>query len=155
MRKHQEDKLWKDVSILCQLLGHLLSDLADRGGFRGRVEYREDITADVPDIFCGWADARIRFRDVWAQHWSESVLPRSKLGDISTYAERMRSGGSLPPIMVCRYDDGDALVDGNRRCSALMKLTPSERERVVMPAFIIDLRTKDEEDEERDAGGEG
>lgn len=156
MKKYQEDRLWKDVSILCQLLGHLLSDLAEKGGFVGRVEYARDIVPFVADIYCGWADARIRFADVWKQHWSDSVLPRSKLSDIHTYARRMRRGADLPPIMVCRYDDGDALVDGNRRCAALMLLTPEERAQVVMPAFIIDLRSdENRENQECDAGGEG
>lgn len=141
MKKHQEDKLWKDVSILCQLLGHLLSDLAEKGGFAGRVEYRENVVADVPGIHCGWADARVKFADVWKQHWSDSIMPASKRAHIDAYARSMRHGAVLPPVMVCRYDDGDALVDGNRRCSALMRLTSEERKKVVMPAFVIDLRS--------------
>ena len=158
MEKHQEDKLWKDVSILCQLLGHMLSSLAEKGGFVGRVEYVEDFAPCVADTYCGWADAKVRFRNVWQQFWGESVLPRSKRADIDDYAERMRKGADLPPIMVCRYDDGNALVDGNRRCAALMRLTPEERERVVMPAFVIDLRSnanEDGENEECDTGRDG
>lgn len=154
MKRQEDTRLWRDVNILCQLIGHLLSDLGKRGGFVGRVMYVENYAPFVPDTFCGWADARVKYADVWKQYWSDSVLPRSKRDDIEKYVRKLMEADAageiseLPPIMVCIYDDGAVTVDGGRRCSALMKLEPEERERVVMPAFIIDLRKSEREREE-------
>jgi len=62
--------------------------------------------------------------------------------DAQAYCTRMRKQpGALPPILVDIFADGKRVVsDGNRRALAYMLLAPPERERVQMPAYVVDHR---------------
>ena len=106
---------------------------------------------DIPSSYTIWNTSHKKVKHTFAdtdairaQIGTQDEKGKGHGADIKKYKRRILKGEKkLPPLLVrLRADGKRVMMDGNRRCAAIMLLSDKEREGVIIPADILDEREK-------------